>query len=152
MTYRPSTNAGPDGPEAMDAYSLDACTVCGFETDALRPLDGEHVCDSCHERDAMNAEAFPVAPAYALDGMSPAEHRAAAIAEDAAVVLAHILSVGGVRFDARRKVEASEEYSYLGGGSTLAIPTKLSGVAPFQANAEAVAGILATSPNPPWPP
>ena len=131
MTYRPSTSAGPNGPAFSDAYGTDACTVCDAVTDALHALDGEHVCASCYERDAMDAEAFAVEP-YADHGhVFPGMARAEAIAEDAALVLAHMNAVG-VTFNARRKVGEAEEFSFLRGGSALAIPSKLSGVTAFQ--------------------
>jgi len=137
----PTHTAGPNGPESADAYGPDACTVCDAEGVALRPLDGEHVCDSCHERDAMAAEAYAVEPYADLGAVSPAMARAEAIADDAQTVLDHVNAVG-VRFDARRKVEEAEEFSFLCGGSTLAVPSKLEGVAAFQGDLARLAETL----------
>ena len=95
---------------------------------------------SAAEADAMEAEAFGVAP-YAVGGLSPAEHRAEAIADDAEHVLSHMNAVG-VTFDARRKVADAEEFTFLAGGSSLAIPSKLERVAPFQGDLAKLAETL----------
>lgn len=152
MTYR-TPNAGPDGPEYRDAYDVDAgCPYCGAEGVELTPLAGtgvngrpdDEVCSACHAHDeaqAMEAEAFAVEPYADLGGISPSQARAEAIADDAQTVLDHMNAVG-VRFDARRKVADAEEFSFMAGGSTLAVPSKLSGVTAFQGDLARLAETL----------
>ena len=126
----------------FDRVTKKICPYCGAENVALAPVNAEanaeHVCESCKAEVAEMDEACE-APAYASGpDLSPAEHRAEAIADDAETVLAHILA-SGVRFNARRKVTDAEEFSFLRGGSTLALPSKLSSVSAFQGEAEEVA-------------
>ena len=92
------------------------------------------------EADAMEAEAYAVAGV-----LSPAAHRAEALADDAGEVLAHLNAVG-VTFPARRKVEAAEEFSFTGGLSSLAIPSKLAAVTVFQGNLATLADTLDAEP------
>ena len=121
-----------------DAFDAPECMTCGASVFAGQDLCGP--CDAEQEARAMEAEALAVEP-YAVGALSPAEHRAEAIAEDAAVVLDHLLDVG-VTFDARRKVEAAEEFSFLAGGASLAVPTKLERVGPFQGDLTRLAETL----------
>ena len=102
--------------------------------------------DAAAEAQALDAEAFPVLDAARAHALSPAEHRAEAIAEDAAVVLAHLLDAA-VTFPARAKVEQAEEFSYLAGGSTLAVPSKLSAVTVFADTAARLAAVLDARPD-----
>ncbi|PAP78013.1 hypothetical protein [Rubrivirga marina] len=111
-------------------------SACRDRADVLRAA-----AEAEDERRAMDAEAFDVEAYADLGPVSPAMARAQAIAEDAAVVLDHMNAVG-VRFDARRKVEEAEEFSFLAGGSTLAVPTKLERVTAFQGDLAKLADTL----------
>lgn len=120
--------------------SLTTCPLCGADAPGVLAL-----CDSCDERAAMDAEAFD-APASFYAAVSPEEARALAIAEDAAVVLDQMRRAG-VPFDAAARVSEAEEYSYLLGGSTLALPFDLVHVGPYQTALGRIADALDAVPT-----
>ncbi|WP_412070397.1 hypothetical protein [Rubrivirga sp. IMCC43871] len=113
----------------------------GYAFDAPADAEGEAAYREGYESVRLPGVTASDAPAYGPT-LSPIEARAEAIAEDAALVLAHINAVG-VTFDARKKVADAEEFSFLRGGSALAIPSKLSGVTAFQGDVSRLASALA---------
>ncbi len=119
-------------------------------------------------RDGLNGEAFnaPTSPAGAYDlyaeafeegeaereahapasGPAPSADfpilaRQEAIEEDAAIVYAHIRA-SGVTFDLSAKMEQAEAYSLRAGGSSLAIPSKLTGVRSLASRIERLADYM----------
>ncbi|WP_412060344.1 hypothetical protein [Rubrivirga sp. IMCC45206] len=113
----------------------------GYAFDAPADAEGEAAYREGYESVRLPGVTAGDAPAYGPT-LSPVEARAEAIAEDAALVLAHINAVG-VTFDARKKVGESEEFSFLRGGSALAIPSKLASVMPFQGDVSRLGAALA---------
>lgn len=142
MTTRtPYLNADPIArdrmrDEAWEAGELDAKAGNPPNT------EGQHPDLAAVYTEAYEMVAGPAAPEpYALGALTPGQHRAAAIADDAEHVLGHLNAVG-VTFDARKKVSEAEEFSFLCGASTLHVPTKLAGVTAFQDRIERAAEIL----------
>ncbi|PAP74817.1 hypothetical protein B1759_16715 [Rubrivirga sp. SAORIC476] len=93
------------------------------------------------EADAMEAEAYAIAPYADLGAVTPFQSRALAIAADAVEVVAHMEAVG-VRFDAAAKVDDAETYTMAAGGSALAIPSKLAATTVFQDNLATLAEVI----------
>ena len=95
-------------------------------------------CEAAYREGYESVRLVPEAEAAPMPALSPTEHREAAVAEDADDVLAHMLLCGPLRFDARRKVEEAEAYTLGRRGSSLAVPSKLAHVGPFQDRIEAL--------------
>ncbi len=134
-----------------DADALDLLLATAYEQGEADALEGAPFCEVGHDartleayREGYEAIRFIATPDAATVGAaSPSEHRAEAIAEDAGTVLRHLTDIG-VTFDAQQKLRGAEEFSYLRGGSTLAIPSKLAGVTAFQGDVSAVRDVLGT--------
>ena len=154
MPYNPCTAHPADADHALETWG-EAEFERGVEDAAAgRPFDPPTVDDGFDARPAPDriADAYregyehvrfvrepEAAPVVA--GPAPALARREAVEGDAAEVLAHMLA-SGVRFAARRKVEAAARYSVGRGGSTLAVPSKLSGTARFAGAVEALDSVV----------